>query len=80
MANIKGHISLSWDSEQSKRSISEEPQVVGGRERMESVVPECPGCGGKMIFYSSDAYSQHYICPDCERFLGIPRPIDFFRK
>jgi len=47
---------------------------------MERVVPGCPGCGGKMIFYSSDAYSEHYICPDCDRFLGIPRPIDFFRK
>lgn len=63
-----------------EKSISEEAEVVSGCVRMERIVPECPGCGVRMVFYSSDAFSEQYMCPDCNRFLGVPRRIGFFDK
>ena len=47
---------------------------------MERVIPACPGCGKKMTFYSSDVFSEHYMCASCNRFQAIPRRLDFFSK
>jgi transposase-like protein len=47
---------------------------------MEKTIPKCPGCGEEMTFYSGETYSEHYFCPDCDRFIVVPRKGDFFRK
>ena len=66
--------------EPTEKSISAEARAVSGCQTMERNVPECPGCGEKMTFYSSDAFSEHYMCANCNRFLGIPRRAGFFSK
>jgi len=47
---------------------------------MERTTPKCPDCGEDMTLYSGGTHSEHYFCSDCEKFVVVPRPIDFFRK
>ena len=66
--------------ELTEKVISAKAHVVSGCRRMERIVPECPACGRKMTFYSSDAFSEHYMCADCNQFLGVPRRAGFFSR
>ena len=54
--------------------------TINGGGLMERTDPKCPGCDREMTFYSSETFSEHYICPDCNRFLVVPRPLDFYSK
>ncbi|HXX73305.1 MAG TPA: hypothetical protein VEI80_06370 [Candidatus Acidoferrales bacterium] len=47
---------------------------------MENVLPACPTCGRKMIYYSSDVFSEHYMCRNCDKFLAVERRTGFFTK
>jgi predicted RNA-binding Zn-ribbon protein involved in translation (DUF1610 family) len=47
---------------------------------MEKTAPGCPTCGEKMTYFSSDIFTEHYMCAKCNRFVGIPRGVDFFAK
>jgi predicted RNA-binding Zn-ribbon protein involved in translation (DUF1610 family) len=47
---------------------------------MENIIPSCPTCGKKMVYYSSDVFSEHYVCPGCDQFLAVERRAGFFAK
>ncbi|HYB84784.1 MAG TPA: hypothetical protein VED86_05600, partial [archaeon] len=47
---------------------------------METDLPACPTCGKEMTYYSSDVFSEHYMCPACDRFLAVERRAGFFTK
>ena len=55
-------------------------RLIGISEKTERNVPRCPRCGKDMTFYSSETYSEHYICLGCNQFLVIPRAMDFYKK
>jgi tRNA(Ile2) C34 agmatinyltransferase TiaS len=55
-------------------------RVLSGRKGMERVYPDCPDCGKRMTYFSGDIFSEHYMCAECNRFLGIPRREGFFMK
>ncbi len=42
--------------------------------------PNCPKCGGDMIFFSSEIHVEHYRCPKCDTFVTVQRPNDFFDR
>ena len=43
-------------------------------------IPVCPNCGKKMTFYANDVFSEHYMCPECVKFLAVERRSNFFAK
>ena len=47
---------------------------------METVQPACPACGKKMVFYTSDVFSEHYMCQACDQFVTVERRVGFFAK
>lgn len=49
-------------------------------KKPERNVHKCPSCGKDMTFYSSETYSEHYVCLGCNQFLDIPRPVNFYKK
>ena len=53
---------------------------LSGGGLMEKADPKCPDCDREMTFYSSETFTEHYICPDCNRFLVVQRPLNFYSK
>jgi transposase-like protein len=47
---------------------------------METALPNCPACGKSMVYYSSDVFSEHYMCAHCDQFLAVERRVGFFAK